>query len=123
MLINTEYINLLRQKGRSLESINPGSDEFALKVNDAFEAIDLLQKNNIAILGGDIMSLKSGELVYAYHYWGEAYHSLNWYTDKMEGENDIIFVKRSAERAREAIEIANRTANDLGKECYITLVI
>jgi len=50
------YLDFLKEKGRPLSEINPGSDEVALTVIDALQALELLRDNQTAILGGDILS-------------------------------------------------------------------
>jgi hypothetical protein len=118
------YLNLLREKGRPLSEINSGSDEIALTVNDALQALDLLDDNQVAILGGDILSEKENEkLVYAYQLWGSEYHYLNWYCDKMDSENQEDYTKRSYIIAKKSIKTANDIARRLGKKCYIVIVI
>lgn len=118
-----EYLNFIRRKGRPLNEINPGSSEYALKVDDAFEAIQMLQENQLPILGGDILSEKSGKLVYAYQLWGRQYHSLNWYCDKTASESNTEFCERSYKIAKNAINQASKTAIRLGEKCYINLVV
>ncbi|MBV4360606.1 hypothetical protein [Pinibacter aurantiacus] len=60
-----------------MSEINPGSDEVALTVDDAFYALELLKKKHTEILGGDIFSEDNGQLIYAYQLWGPEYHYLN----------------------------------------------
>ncbi|MEZ4912402.1 MAG: hypothetical protein R2774_16250 [Saprospiraceae bacterium] len=48
----SNYLNFIKEKGRPLSEINPGSDEITLAVNDALQAIELLKDNQTAILGG-----------------------------------------------------------------------
>ncbi len=120
------YLNFIREKGRPLSEINPGSDEIALTVNDALYALDLLDGNQIAVLGGDILSEKeNGELIYAYQLWGDGqeYHCLNWSCSKIDSENQEDYTKRSYVIAKESIKTANDIAKRLGKKCYIVIVI
>ena len=119
-----DYTNYVKEKGKSLSEINPGSDELALTVEDALKAINLLCEMQIAILGGDILSAKeNGGLIYAYQLWGSEYHCLNWYCDKIDNESQEDYAKRSCKLAKESITIANDTAKRLGKKCYIVIVI
>ncbi|MDO8897044.1 MAG: Imm40 family immunity protein [Bacteroidales bacterium] len=117
------YLDFLKEKGKPLSEINPGSDEIALTVRDALHALDLLKVSQIAILGGDVLSGESNELIYAYQVWGEEYLYLNWYCDKAVNENKADYLQRSYLLAREGIIKANKTAEKLRKECYIVLVI
>jgi hypothetical protein len=116
------YLNFIKEKGRPLSEINPGSDEIALAVDDALQAIELLKDNQTAILGGDILSEDSGELVYAYQLWGEEYHSLNWYCDRIDNESEDGYLKRSYILAKEGITNAHAIAEKLKKKCYIVFV-
>lgn len=116
------YLNFIKEKGRPLSEINPGSDEIALAVDDALQAIELLKDNQTAILGGGILSEDSGELIYAYQLWGEEYHYLNWYCDRIDNEREDDYLKRSYTLAQEGITNAHATAENLKKKCYIVFV-
>lgn len=116
------YLNFIKEKGRPLSEINPGSGEIALAVDDALQAIELLKENQTAILGGDILSEDSGELVYAYQLWGEEYHYLNWYFDRIDNESKDDYLKRSYILAKEGIANAHTTAERLKNKCYIVFV-
>lgn len=120
------YLNFIKEKGRPLSDINPGSDEFVLTVDDALFALKLLDESRVAILGGDILSQKdNGRLVYAYQLWGDGQecHCLNWSCDKMDNESEEDYTKRSYMVAKEKIKVANKIANDLNKKCYIVFII
>lgn len=116
------YLNFIKEKGRPLSEINPGSDEIALAVDDALQAIELLKDIQTAILGGDILSEDSGELIYAYQLWGEEYHYLNWYCDRIDNESEDDYLRRSYILAKEGIANAHTTAEKLKKKCYIVFV-
>ena len=79
-------MNFIREKGRPLSEINPGSDELALKIDDALEAIESLQNTQSAILGGDILLDDLGKLTYTYE---------NWYSEKIPNESHIDYCNRS----------------------------
>ncbi|NQD71519.1 hypothetical protein HP439_12370 [Sphingobacterium shayense] len=117
------YLNFIKEKGKPLSEINPGSDEITLAVDDALQTIELLKDNQIAILGGDILSEDSGELIYAYQLWGEEYQYLNWYCDRIENESEDNCLKRTYVLAKEGIANAHTTAEKLKKKCYIVFVI
>jgi hypothetical protein len=117
------YLNFIREKGRSLSEVNPGSNEIALTVNDALHALDLLNGSRIAVLGGDILSEDNGKLTYAIYSWGYDYSYLNWYCNKIDDESQEDYIKRSYVIAKKSIEIANTVAKSLDKECYIVIVI
>jgi hypothetical protein len=122
MKSTSTYLDFLKEKGKPLSEINPGSDEIALMVNDALQALELLRDSQTAVLGGDILSEENNELIYAYQLWGEEYQYLNWYCDKNDNESKADYLQRSYILAREGITNANKTAEKLKKKCYITFV-
>jgi len=110
MLTPKLFTEFLSSEGRSLSEINPGSNEVALAPSNALRAIDLLSGSQVAILGGDLLSDKSGKLAYSYE---------NWYCDKKPSENPIGFVNRSQAIAREFIgKLMERDDNNI----YVVLV-
>ncbi len=114
------YFEFIIQKGRPLSEINPGSNEMALTVEDALQALELIKDNKLFILGGDILSEENNKLIYAYQLWGREYHVLNWYltAEDYERKDELI----SYDIAKEAIAKANQTAEQLKKKCYIVFV-
>lgn len=117
------YLDFLQKKGRPLAEINPGSDEIALTVADALEALELLKDSQIAILGGDILSEENGELIYAIHLWGYDYHYLSWYCDRGENESEKDYIIRSYNTAKDSIINASKIAEQFNKKCFIVFVI
>lgn len=116
------YLNFLREKGRPLSEINPGSEEVALNVDDALQALNLLGVDQVVILGGDILSEKeNGSLVYAYQLWGSEYACLDWYCDKLVNESQEDYAKRSYNSAKKGIKTANDIAKRLGKNAILLL--
>ena len=69
------YLGFLNQNGRAL-STDYQSEEKALSVEDALQAIELLSEEKTAIYGGDILAEADGELVYAHDIWGKEYYYL-----------------------------------------------
>lgn len=119
----SNYLNFLKEKGRPLSEINPGSDEIALTVSDALQALELLKDSQTAILGADILSEdENGKLAYAIHLWGYDYHYLNWYCDRNDNESKEAYLKRSCDIAKESITNANKIAEKLKRKCYIVFV-
>ena len=116
------YFNFIKEKGKPLSEINPGSDELALTVSDALQALDLLRDSQTVVLGGDVLSEKNEELIYAYQLWGDEHQYLNWYCDRIDNESKASYLQRSYELAREGITNANKTAEQLKKKCYIVFV-
>lgn len=119
----SNYLDFLKEKGKPLSEINPGSDEIALTVSEALQALELLQDNQVAILGGDILSEENNELIYAYQLWGDRYQYLNWYCDQYDNESREDYMQRSYILAKEGISNANKTAERLNQKCYIVFVI
>ena len=107
------YLNFLTEKGRVLSEINPGSDEIALTIEDALQALELIRNSEEIILGGDILSEDNNELIYAYQLWGEQYHVLNWCCDRTSNESKEAYLKRSYDIAKESITNANKIAENL----------
>lgn len=117
------YFNFLKEKGKQLSEFYHGSDKMALTVSDALQSLELLQDNQVAILGGDIISEENNELIYAYQLWGDEYQYLNWYCDQYDNESREDYLQRSYILAREGIAIASKTAERLNQKCYIVFVI
>ena len=115
------FLGFLNQKGRVL-SADYRSEEKALSVEDALQAVELLKEEKIAIYGGDIRTEADGELVYAHDIWGIEFHYLNWYCDKLDDEDSADYLQRSYDKAKEGIMEAKKAADRLGKKCYIVLV-
>lgn len=115
--------NFIKEHGLSLNEINPGSNEYALKTNDAIKAVELLQGSRIAILGGDILSIVSGKLNYVYQNWGGEYHYLNWHCDKLSHETQDEYANKSYKIALDSISRANKIAEQLNVNCFIVLVL
>ncbi|CAM4120990.1 Immunity protein 40 [Pedobacter westerhofensis] len=123
MKTSIAYFDLVKEKGLPLSEINPGSDEMALSVKDALEALELLRDSKVAVLGGDIYTQVDNQLIYAYKLWGEKYVYLNWYCDKVGTENEAEYLLRSYITAKESIVKAFEISKELEKSCYIVLVI
>ena len=115
------FLGFLNEKGRPL-SVDYQSEEKALSVDDALQAIELLSEEKTAIYGGDILTEADGELVYAHDILGKEYYYLNWYCDKLEDEDRADYLQRSYDKAKEGIMEAKKAAERFGKKCYIVLV-
>ena len=117
------YQRFVTERGRPLTEIHESSDEIALSASDSLKALELLQSDSIQILGGDILSERDGQLVYAYQIWGEQYHSLNWYCEKEDGESHDDFNIRAVAIARDAILAAERIAKELEMKCFVVFIL
>lgn len=110
------YWSFVKERGRCLSEMNPGSDEFALTIDDSLQLLNLLLENDIAILGGEVVTeTKKGSLKYAYHHWGAKYVYLDWCCDDIENETKDEYVKRSNKCAQQAILRAGDVAKKLKK--------
>ena len=119
---NDNYSQFLRNHGRPMSEINPGSNEVALSCEDAKKATEILRKESVPILGGDIVSEQNGSLIYAHQFWGSEYISLNWYCRREQDEELEYYARRSHDLAEDHIENARRVAAKLGQECFVVLV-
>lgn len=120
---SSDYTSFLKENGKPLSEINPGSNEFALTVSDALHALELLKESQTVILGGDVLSEENGRLVYAYQLWGEQYIYLNWFCDKHDIESQIEYCMRSYEVAKESIYKTIDVSKQLEMVSYIVLVV
>jgi hypothetical protein len=119
----SNFLKFIKTNGKPLSQINPGSDEIALTVNDALQALEILKESQTIILGGDILSEENNNLIYAYQLWGEEYQYLNWYCDRADNEDEEVYLKRSFDLAKEGIANANKVAGELKKKCFIVFVV
>ena len=117
------FLEHIKSNGKAVSAINPDSDEMALSVEDALQAVELLRNTNTPILGGDILTCNTEGLIYAYQSWGSEHHYLNWYCDKSEDENQEEYKERSFDTAIKAINQAAEIAAQLDRSCYIVLVV
>jgi len=119
-----KYQNFILKHGIPVSHLNPGSDEYALNINYAYDALQILRRENIGIVGGDIFSTtKNGTLKNAYQLWGEEFHTLNWSFNDIPNKEKSVFVKMSHDYAYKCIELANQYAKQLGQPLYVTLII
>ena len=63
------YLGFLNQNGRAL-STDYQSEEKALSVEDALQAIELLSEEKSAFYGGDILAEADGYVVFAHYILG-----------------------------------------------------
>jgi len=119
----TNYYKYIIKKGLRVSEINPGSSEYALGVSDALDVVKLIRGKNVAVLGGDILTNKDGELIYAYQFWGSSYHYLNWHCDQSPQEPAREYISRSQQLAENSIELASKTAESLNQNCYVVLIL
>jgi hypothetical protein len=53
---NIDCLLFLENNGRHLSEINPGSKEIAISINHALTYLEMLEKNGIIVLGGDVLT-------------------------------------------------------------------
>jgi hypothetical protein len=87
-IIWSEQIDPILSRGISLE--NFGVRNWALDRDNALRAIYELEASGISILGGDVYQLV-GEIA------EQTYDS--WYCDQGPDESDLVFLKRSSDKA------------------------
>lgn len=102
------YVDLLAEKGISLSNLEIGGR--ALVREDALNAVQILRRLSLPILGGDVYFEYSGRIEPAY---------CNWFVEQMEGEPLGEFTERSCEHTRQYIE---RFPESLGKITLFALV-
>ena len=71
-----------------------GVENWALMKVQALQALDKLEEIKVAILGGDVLSVKNNRIQYNYD---------NWYCNIEEHESDEDFIIRSLDVARKYI--------------------
>lgn len=121
---HSNFSDFIEGKGRPLSEINPGSEEFALNLDDAEKGIEMLRLSDSVIFGGDILSLDADNiLIYAYQKWGSEYHFLNWSCEKERGESEFNYRQKSYRIAKESIDKARMISELLGETCYVVLVV
>ena len=89
---------------------NIGIQNWALTKDQAFEAIEKLSIQNIAVLGGDVFEIKEVDLEMNYD---------NWYCVREEGESVAEYVNRSLKTAKQFI--SHYTSHGI-KEAFFALV-
>jgi hypothetical protein len=109
MKISKDFEKLLADRGVSLEDL--GLQDIALRRNDAIRAIQLLLRDSIPVLGGDVYYHEDSRNSIAY---------ANWYCEPEGGENVAAFATRSCKRASEYI---NRFPELEGREPVFALVV
>lgn len=124
-MMNAEmtYTDFAKINGVSLSEINTGSEEVAFNYDDANKALKILENENIAITGGDILTKNDNGLIYAYQEWGEEFSCLNWYCEKLKNEDYGEYQKRSIEVAKKGIENAHKIAVSKNQICLIVFVV
>ncbi len=78
-----KYTEILA-RGRPLTE--QGIHGVALTKRDALEAVEVLKKAGVPILGGDVWQMVDGKLQLEYS---------NWYMDRMDGESEASYAARS----------------------------
>lgn len=121
--MENNYFDFLKINGRSVSKSNPETNEVALLFNDALIALEILKKNNIEILGGDILLENNGKLIYAYQLWGDKYQYLNWYCDQRDDERKEHYLERCYNTAKENMISAHDISEKFKNKCYILFVV
>ena len=107
--MSKDYQTLLTERGIELSDL--GFKESALRRADALQAIGLLQKDLIPILGGDVYYYQDSKKAFAY---------AGWHCEPNAGEDIQAFSSRSCAKAAEYI---SQFPDSAGKEPIFVLVI
>ncbi|MCE6988168.1 hypothetical protein [Dyadobacter sp. CY323] len=119
----SDYLKFLKEKGRPLNPSYSESLEIALNIEECLTAIDILNRADVLILGGEILTENNGQLIYAIHKWGYEYSYLNWSVDRKEVNESVkTYISESHRKARECILAANEVADRLKNKCFVVLV-
>ena len=86
---SSTWSRFLERRGRSLEAL--GSNERALDREDALRAVELVESERGAILGGDVYVENAGMVESAY---------ANWYSERREDEPNDSFAARACAKRR-----------------------
>lgn len=122
--MNQKYLEFVKEKGKMAPEVYGEADYWALSIEDALDAVKILEDNNVLIIGGDVLSEDdSGRLRYAMHLWGEKYCYLGWSVSDKKGLSEIDSIKNSHSLAMEKIIEANKIAHELNKKCYVVLTV
>jgi hypothetical protein len=97
-----EFESLLKQHGYDLRSI--GVKGAALMQAHALKAIEILENQNIPILGGDVFVLKEKKIDFSYD---------NWYCDEEDFDNYEEYIRMSWETARKYIKLFKENDNEI----------
>lgn len=90
MMFPAELLQAHAQQGVRLSLMNPGSREIALPKDVALNTVEALRRSDVAVLGGDALTVVNDRLEYT----GD-----NWYCTKREGEDSAAFAARSLDAA------------------------
>ena len=101
--ISKEYID------RGLKLIEIGINEIAFNKSDALKVLEELEKNSIAVLGGDVYYIKNNVITLTYD---------NWFINRND-EEWLLYVEKSIKKARSYIRIYDY----MNSNVYFTLVI
>ncbi len=82
--METEYATFVQQRGRSLAPA--GVNSFGFDRNAAIEALQIIRRSSMAVLGGDVYSADNGSLRLTYD---------SWATDRKPAESFEEFQVRS----------------------------
>jgi hypothetical protein len=88
MITSGEFDELLRRSGVSLAPL--GIRDIGLSRTNGLEAVELLCRANLAILGGDVYFRRGNRIEVAY---------ANWYADPEPSEDHETYLRRSWDKA------------------------
>lgn len=100
MKILQQYNEIAKKKGILLTDLKINS--YAFNRTDTLEAIDALEQDGMAILGGDVLVAQEGK-------WKWGYTNNNWYCNPQPDEVAKFYIKRCADVARDYVKNYNET--------------
>ncbi len=122
--MNDKFLNFIKENGKPVSEVDPGSDEFALTSDDALHAIELLKEGAAPIIGGEAFVQGPEKIEHAYKVLGDQYHTLDWSSDpKEDSETDEGYANRTYEVAKGAIAIAIQAGKNYNQEMLIGLIV
>ena len=98
--------NYIATNGNALESV--GVNSYALNKADALNLLNLLDKQRVSVLGGDVYVSDNSQLSLTYD---------NWHSDKEASESEESFCSRSIVESEKYIN------NYLNTNAYFALVL
>ncbi len=92
MQMSADYQTLLESNGVRIDL--PGLDEIALKRADALQAVEMLRRAAIPVLGGDVWLRRRGRFEPPRAFW---------YANRQFGEDDFSYLQRSLNKTEQYV--------------------
>lgn len=119
-----EYLDFLYTKGKTLVFVpnetleNPS---YALSLDDALDAIEILRKAKAAIVCYDFYVLcDDSTFAYDFHIWGSQYYQV-YKCERCDNETFLNYCERSYSKAIKDILNEKMLAEKFGSVCYVEI--